>query len=62
MSDELKTPDEWQEVTGVRVLDPDGWRRDGKSWTEAIPEEEFRQRATWSTLYQSAWPMRAAES
>lgn len=41
----------WLEVTGVRVLDPDGWDRSNfeESWAEPITLEEFNQRVALST-------------
>lgn len=49
---DLRTSDEWQEATGIRVLDPDGWnRRDfERSWSERITVDEFRRRCWPSTL------------
>lgn len=47
----LRTPDEWQKMLGVKVLDPDGWDRRNleESWSEPISEDEFRIRASMST-------------
>ena len=54
MSEELKLPDEWCEILGVVVLDPDGWRfkhrnLEPKDWKEPITESEFTSRRMWST-------------
>lgn len=57
---EIDTPDSWCKRLGIHVLDPDGWRRDGKPWDEAVSEAEFRRRATWST--QAPWAPSAAVS
>lgn len=50
MMSELLTPAEWCEHTGIRVLDPDGWRIDGRSWDEPIDEAEFKERVWSSTI------------
>lgn len=46
----------WQNVTGIEVLDPDGWDRRNfeESWQEAITLEEFMRRASKSTC--KNWP------
>ena len=49
-----KTPRLWQEEHGVTVYDPDGWRTPcgnllSKCFSEPITEEEFIQRAAYST-------------
>ncbi len=31
-------------IDGVRVVDPDGWRVDGKSWDDPISYREWRRR------------------
>lgn len=46
----LRTPMEWAARAGFTVLDPDGWRADGKSFEEPIAWEEFTQRCITSTL------------
>lgn len=44
------TPAEWCRVTGVRILDPDGWRGDGgRDWAEPVTLIEFQERAGRST-------------
>lgn len=42
----------WAELTGVVVLDPDGWDRSNftASWSEPITLEEFRSRTYMSTV------------
>lgn len=42
--DELRTPDEWCELLGATILDPDGWRDGTRRWDEAITREEFDER------------------
>jgi hypothetical protein len=46
---ELKTPEEWSRITDVTILDPDGWRYDGKSWDEPITRKEWSWRWAIST-------------
>lgn len=46
----LKTPKEWGEILGWVVMDPDGWRHDGKSFDEPITEEEYTERMWISTV------------
>jgi hypothetical protein len=50
MSERLLTPYEWELVTGIQVLDPDGWRVDGKSWLEPVSLAEFSRRVMTSTI------------
>jgi hypothetical protein len=47
----LRTPREWEKgrKDGREVVDPDGWRRDGKSFEEPIPESEYEERSGVST-------------
>lgn len=52
---EKKTPDIWCDVTGIRILDPDGWRRAGDpAWTDPITRLDFMERAGRSTCVR--WP------
>lgn len=54
------TPREWETKTGITILDPDGWRKDGKSFDEPIDEAEWNERMFISTV--SGWrPVRSAE-
>lgn len=46
----MKTPDEWAAEHDVLILDPDGWRRDGKPWDEPLTEEDFLDRMAQSTI------------
>lgn len=34
-------PDDWCHVLGVIMYDPDGWRRDGKDFSEPVSLREF---------------------
>ena len=45
----LQTPDQWSAATGVRVMGPDGWRRDRQSWDTPITEADFHDRVSVST-------------
>lgn len=60
---DLKFPaDHWQRVTGVVVLDADGWSRiceDQSNWDEPITRSEFLCRAAEST---SIYPRNFFES
>lgn len=46
----------WCDITGIRVIDPDGWNRKNyeKSWGEEITRETFIGRAMMSTC--ERWP------
>lgn len=49
--DELEMhPDFWSAMYGVRILDPDGWRRDGKDFDEPLTFDEWRDRMLESTV------------
>ena len=45
----LLTPKEWCEREGVRILDPDGWRADGKDFNEPIQFGEWEARMVLSS-------------
>jgi len=45
-----KTPEEWCQILGVQISDPDGWRVDGKPWSDPIDESEFHVRYAGSTI------------
>lgn len=47
-----QTPDEWiaELVPGAKIIDPDGWRADGKSLNEKINRSEFWYRFNLSTV------------
>lgn len=45
-----KKPSEWEKLTEITILDPDGWREDNKSFEEPIEEEEFMRRMWNSTV------------
>jgi len=50
----LKTPREWEQIKGIRVADPDGWRSFSqlgpKDFGEPLTEEEFDRRVATSTV------------
>lgn len=48
---DLRTPEEWGKVKGIRVIDPDGWRGEhGLSWETPITEEDYDNRAAVSSI------------
>lgn len=50
---ERKTSEEWQKLTNIEVLDPDGWDRKNfqYSWyEEEITAKEFEKRLVFSTI------------
>lgn len=51
MSEDVKrTPSEWEEIDKIKILDPDGWRKeDAPSWDTPISYSEWRQRMSVST-------------
>lgn len=50
-----RKPEDWENRTGISILDPDGWdRRSFTDWERPITREEFLQRAARSTV--AAWP------
>ena len=59
MSDILKTADEWlkePKYDGFAIIDPDGWRGEGRAWTDLISEGEFNRRLAICTIKLSpAW-------
>lgn len=46
-----KTPDEWCQELGCKIMDPDGWRtQTAPSFTQPITLEEFQKRFGQSTV------------
>lgn len=43
-------PADWCAILGVRMVDPDGWRRDGKPYGEPVGLAEFVRRCWPSAL------------
>lgn len=43
-------PSEWEEFTGIKILDPDGWRFDNRPWDVPIDEAEWVMRMSRSTV------------
>lgn len=43
-------PYKWCQLKKITIVDPDGWREDGKSWNAPITEEEFEKRKERSTI------------
>ena len=51
-----RTPAEWERITGVTIIDPDGWKyRHGqlvpKLYHKKISRREFHRRASYSAVY-----------
>lgn len=45
-----KLPSEWERITGIMVMDPDGWdRTKPDDWFTPITEAEFNSKAAAST-------------
>lgn len=44
------TPAEWEAIDGIRILDPDGWRWDNKSFDDPIDWHEWNSRMMISTI------------
>ena len=45
------TPDLWETILGVRIIDADGWRTpDSPSWSTMITREDFISRMRISTV------------
>jgi hypothetical protein len=41
----------WEQLTGIRVVDPDGWRSpQEKDWSEPIDKAEWEERMMRSTV------------
>lgn len=64
VSPKTRTPREWEQITGIKILDPDGWRYSvhgdefdkiipARSFIDEITKEEFDIRASQSTCI---WP------
>ena len=43
-------PADWCAILGIRMVDPDGWRRDEKPYGEPVGLDEFVRRCWPSTL------------
>jgi hypothetical protein len=43
-------PEDWCDILGVRILDPDGWRQKKKDYTEFVSLHEFVELARPSTM------------
>lgn len=47
----LRKPEEWAEIIGYRILDPDGWRMKGApAWDDPITYRDFVWRFSMSTV------------
>ena len=45
-----RTPTQWETATGIKVLDPDGWREADKSYDDKVTLAEFRELCVMSTI------------
>ena len=44
-------PATWERLTGIRIIDPDGWRGpNGEKWETPITKEEWNRRMAVSTV------------
>jgi hypothetical protein len=57
---ELMAAQEWCDLLGARVMDPDGWRDGTRGWDEPITREEFDHRLIRCTIDGRGYPMFAA--
>lgn len=48
--DDLRHPEDWEQVEGIRVSDADGWRNTNTPWDQLISYEEFLTLAGASTV------------
>lgn len=46
----IKTPADWAIDYGIDIVDPDGWRHDGKDINVPISQGEFERRMNESTI------------
>ena len=54
---EKLTAEQWCDRLGIRVVDPDGWRKqDAPAWSDPIDRGEFDKRAADSTIAPAAYP------
>lgn len=54
----LRTADEWSQIKGIRVRDPDGWRNENLSWGALVNEANFDRLAAASTVDHGQQPER----
>jgi hypothetical protein len=47
---ELKTGRQWAHERGIEIIDPDGWRSDGRDLNDHITKEDFEARIAISTV------------
>lgn len=52
---EVRLPAEWERLEGIVVIDPDGWRHDGKGWGDPIRFAEWERRSMVSTVGPASW-------
>ena len=54
---QLKTPSEWCQELGAKIMDPDGWRDGTRDWEEPITREEFDERLNRCTIWSKGYPL-----
>lgn len=53
LPDKKRLPAHWCSILGMRIMDPDGWRRrdDETTWDTPVTLAEFQERAGLSTVW-----------
>lgn len=54
--EEVRTPQEWCDLLGARIADPDGWRDGTRGWDEPIDRAEFDRRLLTCTIDSRGYP------
>ena len=54
MSERMLLPEEWAEIYGIEILDPDGWDRKNfkQDWARPLTEGAFSTKMMQSTIRQ----------
>lgn len=55
-ADVKRTPEEWESLLDVKILDPDGWdrRNFAADWAIPLTQSEFERKA-WASTICSNW-------
>ena len=57
---ELNKPEDWERITGITIMDADGWRSPGDPpYEKPISRDEFMRRMSISTICASLEALRA---